>query len=245
MTGVHDSPRGACGYSYNRQTILRKQRDMLSILAFSSMILGHYSTLTATLSPLLSLAECTALPLWGIIFGAHFAVGSVHEKSLAHLWRMSLLCQPLYWLAFKHTGIPWYQPDPLFAFAVTGSLVRGVERAGWYITTKSVSGMLIYIALSGNARGGYLLLVLSTSVLIFRAPVEYRWAIWLFWAVAITALTLPRGIAVALGCPGALISMWLLVTPLAQGVPRRFFHFRWFAEGYLLLLMLMALSVTI
>lgn len=47
-----------------------------------------------------------------VIFGAW--------DSLNRLWLMALLTQPGFWLAFRDTGVQWWQVNILFTFAVMG-----------------------------------------------------------------------------------------------------------------------------
>lgn len=65
---------------------------------------------------------------------------------LDHLWLMELLAQPGFWLAFRYTGVEWWQVNILFIFAVMDQSQSPCNRTAFV----SLLALSVYIPVSGS-----------------------------------------------------------------------------------------------
>lgn len=104
----------------NLPALNTRQCDVLKLIAFAVMVLDHLNTASGLNDTLLQAVGRLAFPLFALVWGCNVVRRPVTQVSLNRLWLMALLTQPGFWLAFRDTGVQWWQVNILFTFAVMG-----------------------------------------------------------------------------------------------------------------------------
>jgi type-F conjugative transfer system pilin acetylase TraX len=94
------------------------QQDVVKFLALVLMVVDHANRALGLHEPVLMLLGRGAFPLFALLWGYNLAQRPVSQSQANRLWLWSFLAQPAYWLALRHSGFFWYDPNILFVFAV-------------------------------------------------------------------------------------------------------------------------------
>ena len=119
----------------------------------------------------------------------------------ANLWGWALVAQ----VAFMLIGYPWYTGNILFAFAVTGQVLRWVSQPSWYYTLPAAGLLVTWIPLSTGSYGMAGVGMLTASWLLCRAQhAQERLGYGVLWALMVLLMNMHdvsesvAGLAIAL-----------------------------------------------
>lgn len=106
---------------------------------------------------------------------------------------MALLAQPGFWLAFRDTGVQWWQVNILFTFAVMGQVVRFMQSPCNRTAFVSLLALSVYIPASGASYElrGLLLLLMSALFFLTTGRLQIMAAVGLVMSVLL--LNAPSG----------------------------------------------------
>ena len=217
------------------------QRDVIKIIAFLAMTADHIATATGIGSPWLNLTGRCAFPLFALVCGCNLAGKSLRQSSLNRLWFMAVLAQPAFWLAFRDAGNQWWQLNILFCFALVLQLWRIVHKACAVRWLLVCTGVVFYLPLSSASYGWAGLVMLAMAILVWQVKSTYQMAVSGFWLVSVAALNgSGHGVTVLSGVLMTLAVVYGVLT-LVPADTRRLKISRWFAEGYIIQLLVTAL----
>ena len=112
------------------------QTDIIKTVALLLMVTDHTGLLLAHNNELMRLLGRGCFPLFGLVWGMNLARhGEIRQSQLNSLWGWALVAQ----VSFMLIGYPWYTGNILFAFAVTGQMLRWFSRRPG-ITPSRLSG---------------------------------------------------------------------------------------------------------
>ncbi|EAO6613334.1 hypothetical protein FC944_18785 [Salmonella enterica] len=133
----------------NLPALNTRQCDVLKLIAFAAMVLDHLNTASGLNDTLLQAVGRLAFPLFALVWGCNIVRRPVTQAGLNRLWLMALLAQPGFWLAFRDTGVQWWQANILFTFAVMGQAVRFMQAPCRCTAFVSLLALSVYIPASG------------------------------------------------------------------------------------------------
>lgn len=220
------------------------QRDVIKIIAFLAMVADHIATATGVGSPWLNVLGRCAFPLFALVCGCNLAGKTVRQSSLNRLWLMALLAQPAFWLAFRDAGNQWWQLNILFCFALVLQLWRFVQNPGAVKGLLAGTCVAFYLPLSAASYGWVGLVMVAIAIMVWQVKSAYQVAVFGLWLITVvTVNSSSHGIA---ALSGVLLTLAVVygVYALVPASEQRLRTSRWFAEGYIIQLLLIALAVT-
>jgi len=120
-------------YFLSISTLTPFQIDLLKIIALMTMITDHVNTIF--LRPhnfYLYAIGRTAFPVFTLIWAKHTALRPERlTDSASRQWMWAIITQPVFWLAFRHTGQAWYSLNILFLFASCTQSFAWYHRYAW------------------------------------------------------------------------------------------------------------------
>lgn len=216
------------------------QLDVLKLIALIAMCLDHLNTALGWKSAELWMVGRMAFPLFALVWGYNVARRPISQASLNRLWLWAVVAQPAYWLALKGQGVIFFDLNILFAFVVSGQLIRAWQvRREWAVLSALV-GLAVYLPLSSMSYGlvGVVMLLASVGLFHFK-QLERQWMMRGLWMVSVLVLNLSVELIYALA--GLLLSLmvWFAVmqtktVQVDQFMPRHFFPLAY--TGHLLLI---------
>lgn len=221
------------------------QRDVIRMIAFMAMVGDHIATAFQLDMPLLNMAGRCAFPLFALVSACNMAGKTLRLQSLNHLWLMALLAQPGYWLAFRNVGLVWWQLNILFTFAVVMQVALFLQSATVRNGVAAFLALVGYIPLSSASYGIYGLLMLTGALLTWQVRDSLRPALFAVWLLLVALLNARHGDVMMLS--GMLLTLTVLfcVQGLVPASGRRLKISRWFAEGYVIQLLPIALAAAL
>ncbi|EIP4524501.1 TPA: type-F conjugative transfer system pilin acetylase TraX [Salmonella enterica subsp. enterica serovar Welikade] len=221
------------------------QRDVIRMVAFVAMVGDHIATAFQADLPLLNMAGRCAFPLFALVSGCNLAGKAIRQRSLNRLWLMAILAQPGYWLAFREAGLIWWQLNILFTFAVVMQVARFLQAATVLNGVAAFTVLVGYLPLSSASYSIPGLLMLAGALLIWQVRDSLRAALFAVWLLLVALLNARHGDVMMLS--GVLLTLAVLfcVHGLIPASGRRLQGGRWFAPGYALHLLLIALMVSV
>ncbi|EAY0560496.1 type-F conjugative transfer system pilin acetylase TraX [Salmonella enterica] len=217
----------------NLPALNTRQCDVLKLIAFAAMVLDHLNTASGLNDTLLQAVGRLAFPLFALVWGCNVVRRPVTQASLNRLWLMALLAQPGFWLAFRDTGVQWWQANILFTFAAMGQAVRFMQTPCRCTAFVSLLALSVYIPASGASYELRGLLLLLMSALCFMTTGRWQMMAAAGLATSVLLLNAPSGGVMMLS--GLLLSLIILVV-VCRHVPQgeRLHGGRWFAQLYAL-----------
>ncbi|MEG0211199.1 type-F conjugative transfer system pilin acetylase TraX [Hafnia sp.] len=185
------------------------QLDMLKLIALMAMCLDHLNTALGWRSVELWMIGRMAFPLFALVWGYNLTRRPVSQTSLNRLWLWAIVAQPAYWWALKGQDVTFFDLNILFAFAVAGQWVYGVQSRFIWPSILAVVLFIGYLPLSSMSYGlaGIVMLLASVGLFHFKQP-ERQWMMRGLWMVSVLALNLSVGLIYALA--GLLLSVMVL-----------------------------------
>ncbi|EAA2307161.1 type-F conjugative transfer system pilin acetylase TraX [Salmonella enterica subsp. enterica] len=210
-----------------------RQCDVLKLAAFTAMVLDHLNTASGLNDTLLQAVGRLAFPLFALVWGCNVVRRPVTQAGLNRLWLMALLAQPGFWLAFRHSGVEWWQANILFTFAVMGQAVHFMQVPSSRTAFVSLLALSVYMPASGASYELRGLLLLLMSVLFFLTTGRRHMMAAAGLATSVLLLNVPSGGVMMLS--GLLLSL-VILTVVCRHVPQgeRLPGGRWFAQLYAL-----------
>ncbi|MEG1247662.1 MAG: type-F conjugative transfer system pilin acetylase TraX [Citrobacter sp.] len=144
-----------------------RQGNVLKLVAFVAMVMDHLNTASGLNDTLLQAVGRLAFPLFALVWGSNIVRHPVTQAGLNRLWLMALLAQPGFWLAFRDTGVQWWQVNILFTFAVMGQAVHFMQAPCNRTAFVFLLALCLYIPVSGASYALRGLLLLMMSALFF------------------------------------------------------------------------------
>ncbi|HHP2209339.1 TPA: type-F conjugative transfer system pilin acetylase TraX, partial [Klebsiella pneumoniae] len=121
------------------------QTDMIKTVALVLMVTDHAGLLLVHNNEIMRLLGRGCFPLFGLAWGMNLARhAEIRQSQLNSLWGWALVAQ----VSFMLIGYPWYTGNILFAFAVTGQVLRWVSQPSWYYTLPAAGLLVAWIPLS-------------------------------------------------------------------------------------------------
>lgn len=221
------------------------QRDVIRMAAFMAMVGDHIATAFQLDMPLLNMAGRCAFPLFALVSGCNMAGKTLRQHSLNRLWLMALLAQPGYWLAFREAGLMWWQLNILFAFAVVMQVTRFLQAATVLNGVAAFTALVGYLPLSFASYGIPGLLMLAGALLIWQARNSVRLVLFAVWLSLVALLNARHGDVMMLSGVFLTLTVLFFVQGVVAVSDRRIPAGYWFAPGYVLHLLLIALLVSL
>ncbi|MBC6504664.1 type-F conjugative transfer system pilin acetylase TraX [Citrobacter freundii] len=221
------------------------QRDVIRMVAFMAMVGDHIATAFQADLPLLNMAGRCAFPLFALVSGGNMAGKTLRQQSLNRLWLMALFAQPGYWVVFRDAGLIWWQLNILFTFAVVMQVARFLQTTTVLSGIAAFAALVGYLPLSSASYGIPGLLMLAGALLVWQVRDTLRPAVFTIWLPLVALLNARHGDVMMLS--GVLLTLAVLfcVHGLIPASGRRLQGGRWFAPGYALHLLLIALMVSV
>ncbi|HED2698205.1 MULTISPECIES: type-F conjugative transfer system pilin acetylase TraX [Klebsiella] len=200
------------------------QTDMIKTVALVLMVTDHTGLLLAHNNELMRLLGRGCFPLFGLAWGMNLARhGEIRQSQLNSLWGWALVAQ----VPFMLIGYPWYAGNILFAFAVTGQVLRWFSRPSWYYTLPAVGLLITWMPLSAGSYGMAGVGMLTASWLLCRAQhATERLGYGALWAIMVLLMNMNE---VSESVAGLAIAILVLMVCSSVGVeikrfwPRHFF----------------------
>lgn len=226
-------------------TLSALQRDVIRTVAFLAMVGDHLATAFQADLPLLNMAGRCAFPLFALVSGCNLAGKTLSQQSLNRLWLMALLAQPGYWLAFRDAGLVWWQLNILFTFAVVMQMTRFLQNTTVLSGIAAFAALVGYLPLSSASYGIPGLLMLAGALLVWQVRDTLRPALFAIWLLLVALLNARHGDVMMLSGVILTLAVLFCVHGLVPASGRRLQAGRWFAPGYALHLLLIALMVSL
>ncbi|MDV1909000.1 type-F conjugative transfer system pilin acetylase TraX [Klebsiella pasteurii] len=200
------------------------QTDMIKTVALVLMVTDHTGLLLAHNNELMRHLGRGCFPLFGLAWGMNLARhGEIRQSQLNSLWGWALVAQ----VPFMLIGYPWYAGNILFAFAVTGQVLRWFSRPSWYYTLPAVGLLITWMPLSAGSYGMAGVGMLTASWLLCRAQhATERLGYGALWAIMVLLMNMNE---VSESVAGLAIAILVLMVCSSVGVeikrfwPRHFF----------------------
>ncbi len=221
------------------------QRDVIRIVAFVAMVGDHLASAFQLDMPLLNMAGRCAFPLFALVSGCNLAGKTIRQRSLNRLWLMALLAQPGYWLAFRDAGLVWWQLNILFTFAVVMQVARFLQTGTVLNGVAAFTALVGYLPLSSASYGIPGLLMLADVLLVWQVRDTLRPALFAIWLLLVALLNARHGDVMMLSGVILTLAVLFCVHGLVPASGRRLQAGHWFAPGYALHLILIALLVSL
>lgn len=221
------------------------QRDVIKIIAFLAMVADHVATATGIGSPWLNLLGRCAFPLFALVCGCNLAGKKLRQSAINRLWLMAVLAQPAFWLAFRGAGNQWWQLNVLFCFASVFQLYKLWQNPGAVKGFLTGTCVAFYLPLSTASYGWTGLVMVAMAVMVWQVKSTYQTAVFGLWLVTVVAVNSSSHGMAALS--GAVLTLAVVygVYALVPATEQRLRVSRWFAEGYIVQLLLIALATTL
>nr|WP_309401605.1 TraX family protein [Edwardsiella tarda] len=166
------------------------------------------------------------LSLFGLLWGMNVARGDIRQSSLNRLWGYAVLAQPAYSFAL---GQPLYALNILFAFAVTGQLLRWLQQPSWSCLVAALLLLTAYLPFSFASYELAGVAMLACSYLLFRLPSGWM---MLAWSACVLWLNhAVGGVLMVSGLLGALL-LWFVVAREYHDARPRFLPRHFFVGAY-------------
>lgn len=221
------------------------QRDVIRLVAFVTMVGDHLATAFQTDLPLLNMAGRCAFPLFALVSGCNLAGKTIRQRSLNRLWLMAVLAQPGYWLAFREAGLIWWQLNILFTFVVVMQVARFLQAATVLNGVAAFTALMGYLPLSSASYGIPGLLMLAGALLVWQVRDSLQPGVFAIWLLLVALLNARHGDVMMLSGVILTLAVLFCVRGLVPASGRRLQAGRWFAPGYALHLLLIALMVSV
>ncbi len=142
------------------------QRDVIKSVALVLMVLDHINLIFQLKQGWMFLAGRGAFPLFALVWGLNLSRHEhIQQSSVNRLWGWAVIAQFAYYVA----GLPWYQGNILFAFAVAAQVLRWCETLSILRSLGAVILVVVWIPLSQTSYGIPGLLLLAVSYRLYRA----------------------------------------------------------------------------
>lgn len=219
------------------------QRDIIKIVAFLAMTGDHIATAFHVGTPWLNLTGRCAFPLFALMAGCNLAGRQIRQTAVNRLWLMAVLAQPIFWLAFRGTGNQWWELNILFCFAVVMQAVCFWQRPD--VIKGAITGTMLalYLPFSTASYGWQGLVMLLAAVSVWQVPEQYQGRLFLLWLCSVVWLNGANGAVPVLAGMGMTLLVLCLVHEYVPASSKRLQISRWFAEGYVLHLLIIAVIV--
>lgn len=200
------------------------QTDMIKTVALILMVIDHTGLLLAHNNELMRLLGRGCFPLFGLAWGMNLARHTqIRQSQLNSLWGWALVAQ----VSFMLIGYPWYTGNILFAFAVTGQLLRWFSLPSWYYTLPAFGLLLAWMPLSAGSYGMAGVGMLTASWLLCRAQhATERLGYGALWAIMVLLMNMNDVSESVAGLAIALLTL-MVCSSVGEGVkrfwPRHFF----------------------
>ncbi|HBY0103249.1 TPA: type-F conjugative transfer system pilin acetylase TraX, partial [Klebsiella pneumoniae] len=167
-------------------------------------------------------------PLFGLAWGMNLARhAEIRQSQLNSLWVWALVAQ----VSFMLIGYPWYTGNILFAFAVTGQVLRWVSQPSWSYTLPAAGLLVAWIPLSTASYGMAGVGMLTASWLLCRAQhAPERLGYGVLWALMVLLMNMHNVSESAAGLAIALLT--LIVCSSAGERVKRFWPRHFFVMFY-------------
>ncbi|WP_241187532.1 type-F conjugative transfer system pilin acetylase TraX [Klebsiella pneumoniae] len=166
MRAQHTFPGATDRWLHRLLTWAPGQTDMIKTVALVLMVTDHTGLLLAGNNEVMRLLGRGCFPLFGLAWGMNLARhAEIRQSQLNSLWVWALVAQ----VSFMLIGYPWYSGNILFAFAVTGQVLRWVSQPSWYYTLPAAGLLVAWIPLSTASYGMAGVGMLTASWLLCRA----------------------------------------------------------------------------
>ncbi|HBU4429067.1 TPA: type-F conjugative transfer system pilin acetylase TraX, partial [Klebsiella pneumoniae] len=166
MRAQHTFPGATDSWLQRLLTWTPGQTDMIKTVALVLMVTDHTGLLLAGNNEVMRLLGRGCFPLFGLAWGMNLARhAEIRQSQLNSLWVWALVAQ----VSFMLIGYPWYSGNILFAFAVTGQVLRWVSQPSWYYTLPAAGLLVAWIPLSTASYGMAGVGMLTASWLLCRA----------------------------------------------------------------------------
>lgn len=150
MRAQHTFPGATDSWLQRLLTWTPGQTDMIKTVALVLMVTDHTGLLLAGNNEVMRLLGRGCFPLFGLAWGMNLARhAEIRQSQLNSLWGWALVAQ----VSFMLIGYPWYTGNILFAFAVTGQVLRWVSQPSWYYTLPAAGLLVTWIPLSTGSYG--------------------------------------------------------------------------------------------
>ncbi|APL11438.1 type-F conjugative transfer system pilin acetylase TraX [Escherichia coli] len=142
------------------------QRDIIKTVALVLMVLDHINLIFQLKQDWMFLAGRGAFPLFALVWGLNLSRHAhIRQSAVNRLWGWAVIAQFAYYVA----GLPWYQGNILFAFAVAAQVLRWCENLSLLCSLGAVILIVAWIPLSQTSYGVPGLLLLAVSYRLYRA----------------------------------------------------------------------------
>ncbi len=202
MRAQHTFPGATDRWLHRLLTWAPGQTDMIKTVALVLMVTDHTGLLLAGNNEVMRLLGRGCFPLFGLAWGMNLARhAEIRQSQLNSLWVWALVAQ----VSFMLIGYPWYSGNILFAFAVTGQVLRWVSQPSWYYTLPAAGLLVAWIPLSTASYGMAGVGMLTASWLLCRAQhAQERLGYGVLWALMVLLMNMHdvsesvAGLAIAL-----------------------------------------------
>ncbi|MFA9637749.1 TraX family protein, partial [Klebsiella pneumoniae] len=171
------------------------------------------------------------------------------SKKVIPLWRPQTAGPPEHFVVFGRKiprtpiGYPWYSGNILFAFAVTGQVLRWVSQPSWYYTLPAAGLLVIWIPLSTASYGMAGVGMLAASWLLCRAQhAPERLVYGVLWALMVLLMNMHDVSESVAGLAIALLT--LMVCSSSGERVKRFWPRHFFAMFYAVHLAVLGIVVS-
>ncbi|HHW1525763.1 TPA: conjugal transfer pilus acetylase TraX [Escherichia coli] len=142
------------------------QRDIIKTVALVLMVLDHANRILHLDQTWMFLAGRGAFPLFALVWGINLSRHAhIRQSAVNRLWGWAVIAQFAYYVA----GLPWYQGNILFAFAVAAQVLRWCETLSILRFLGAVILIVAWQPLSQTSYGVPGLLLLAVSYRLYRA----------------------------------------------------------------------------
>lgn len=142
------------------------QRDIIKTVALVLMVLDHANRILHLDQTWMFLAGRGAFPLFALVWGLNLSRHAhIRQSAVNRLWGWAVIAQFAYYVA----GLPWYQGNILFAFAVAAQVLRWCETLSILRFLGAVILIVAWQPLSQTSYGIPGLLLLAVSYRLYRA----------------------------------------------------------------------------
>ncbi|HAZ3552499.1 TPA: type-F conjugative transfer system pilin acetylase TraX [Escherichia coli] len=210
------------------------QRDVIRMVAFVAMVGDHIATAFQLDMPLLNMVGRCAFPLFALVSSCNMAGKTIRQHSLNRLWRMALLAQPGYWLAFRDAGLVWWQLNILFTFAVVMQVALFLQSATARNGVAAFTALVGYLPLSSASYGIPGLLMLAGALLVWQVRDTLRPALFAIWLLLVALLNARHGDVMMLSGVFLTLTVLFCVYGLVPASAERLQAGRWLAPAYAL-----------
>ncbi|WP_227636347.1 type-F conjugative transfer system pilin acetylase TraX [Klebsiella michiganensis] len=200
------------------------QTDIIKTVALLLMVTDHAGLLLADNNELMRLLGRGCFPLFGLVWGMNLARhGEIRQSQLNSLWGWALVGQ----VSFMLIGYPWYTGNILFAFAVTGQMLRWFSLPSWYYTLPAVGLLITWMPLSAGSYGMAGVGMLTASWLLCRTQhATERLSYGVLWAIMVLLMNMNDATESVAGLAIALLTL-MVCSSVGESVkrfwPRHFF----------------------